>query len=330
MRYNEGVKRHSLPQFFFSILTACATGIGLSYLGIIGFEVIKSPQTVTSVYSRAKNLIGELSSKIVYEAEDVREEVGDDITFRGEEWVSDLDASSAAISALAYSVESLDKNNILLEKDADRLLPIASLTKLVTAVLARNLFNTNDTINITSNALATEGNTGRFKLNEKIKVNDILYPLLMVSSNDAAEALREAYDKEHGAGEFVKKMNDWANSIGAYRTYFKDASGLSPQNVSTAHDLSIIARWIKEHDPEIFTITRTKTWSIRGHTWSNPTHFLSLSSYVGGKNGYTPEASLTSVSLFTLGDPGREYAVVLLGSRNRDKDTLAVLNQAVK
>lgn len=309
---------HNRPQFFLSIATAMFVGVGIAYIGIMTAQLAARPQVISQIFSRT----------FVYAAEENEEEVEDDITLTGES-IFALNPVNA-ISATAYGVQSLDKGNVLVEKDSDRLLPIASVTKLITAVVAKKLYKETDSVVITSKMLVTEGNTGKLRLGEKYKIGEILYPLLMVSSNDSAEAIAQTYDAKKGKGKFVKEMNEWVNSIGAFRTYFHDASGLSPQNVSTVHDISIIAKWIKENEPEIFDITLTKAKSIRTHTWTNPTHFLSLSSYGGGKNGYTPEASLTNVSIFALGSPARLYSVVLLGSKNRDKDTLAVLNQAVK
>ncbi len=330
--------RPTRSQFVFSIVTALATGVATAYVGIGAIELIHKPELVTGSFSKMAAVtksvsdFGEVFSKhLVYEAL-AEEDVGKDITFTGESLTAanKVDSSGAAISALAYSVQSLDKDNILLEKDSDRLLPIASVTKLITAVIATKVFSPDDMIEITQKVLDTEGSTGKFKKGEKYKVKEIMFPLLLVSSNDAAEAVSQAYDARKGKGKFVKEMNSWVNEIGAYRTYFRDASGLSPQNVSTARDLSIIAKWIKDNEPGIFEITLTKSKTIRTHTWLNPTHFLSLSSYSGGKNGFIPEASLTNISIFELGTPKRPYSVVLLGSKSRDKDTLSILNKAVK
>ncbi len=230
------------------------------------------------------------------------------------------------ITAKSYIVINLDKNNVLLEKDADRLLPIASITKLVTAVIAKKLLDENKSIEITKSMINTEGTSGNLRLGEKLKVKELFYPLLMVSSNDTAEALARAYGRE----KFIKEMNTWASSIGAYKTYFEDPTGLSPKNVSSARDISIIANWIMKNEPDLFDITLTKTKTIRAHTWINPTHFLNLDSYKGGKNGFTTEAKLTNVSLFEVGSPPEIYSVVLLGSSLRDADTMDALQEALK
>jgi len=64
---------------------------------------------------------------------------------------------------------------------------------------------------------------------------------------------------------------------------------------------------------------------VRSHAWRNPTHFLSWSNYLGGKNGYTPEADRTGVALFSMGASKNVYAVVVLGSESRDADVVKLL-----
>jgi len=330
------MREYTGSQFFISIFTAVLVGVGLAYGGIFAVQIVSSAR-MGSVEEKREDaqteevheeegvidptFISRFSRGFAYIAEASREDF-DETTISA--------VASPSVSALAYTVTSIDKGNTLVEHDAERLLPIASITKLIAAVIAKKVFDENHTIEITGQMLATEGDTGKLRLGEKIKVKDLLYPLLMVSSNDAAEALAQTYDAKHGRGKFVKEMNDWAGSIGAYRTYFRDPSGLSSNNMSTARDISIIAKWIKENEPEIFDITLTKARTMRTRTWINPTHFLNLSSYDGGKNGFTTEAGLTSVSLFSFGIPKRYYSVVLLGSKQRDADTLAVLNMALK
>jgi D-alanyl-D-alanine carboxypeptidase len=171
--------------------------------------------------------------------------------------------------------------------------------------------------------MATYGNTAGFRAGETFKASDLMYPLLMVSSNDTAEAFALAYDRT----KFIRAMNDWAQSIGAYRTYFVDASGLSPDNVSTVNDLAIMIDWIRLNDPTIIDISTLKSKTIRNHTWVNPTHFLSWSYYLGGKNGYTTEANRTSVALFALGKNKNIYSIILLGSGNRDADVIKLLEK---
>lgn len=227
------------------------------------------------------------------------------------------------MTAGAYVVRNLTRGDTPIEYNPDKLMPIASITKLVTAVVARKYMNPEDRVTITKEVMSTYGNTALFQIGETFKVDDLMYPLLMVSSNDAAEAISESYSNK----KFIEEMNNFVQSIGAYRTYFADSSGLSPKNVSTANDLAIILEWIEKNDPKIIDITATKIKTVRSHTWTNPTHFLSWSYYVGGKNGYTPEANRTSASLFKVGPNDNVYAIIILDSDSRDADTVRLLSK---
>ncbi len=240
-----------------------------------------------------------------------------------------LDSSnhtSNGITARAYIVKNLSTGDIVTESNPNRLLPIASLTKLVTAIVAGRMLDPDSRMTITREIMSSYGNTASFKVGETLRVSDLLYPLLMVSSNDAAEALA----REYGRSKFIRAMNDFAQSIGAYRTYFADPSGLSSHNVSTVTDMSIILDWIRKNNPNILAITELKTKTVRSHTWVNPAHFLSWSNYLGGKNGYTPEANRTGAALFHMGNKKEVYSVVVLGSESRDDDVVRLLGKVVE
>ncbi len=331
----------------FSMLTACSFGACVAFAGIFLGNLVYSKviEKVDKTDIQASVIKAEvISEKSSNNA--VLEEPDQDPSFvsrfsrvsiysadNGKEIIESAKNSlpkikKVNVSAKSYVVIDLDRNSILLEKDQDRALPIASVTKLVTAVVSKHLFDQNKNITITRKALLTYGNEAWLREGEKLKVSELFYPLLMVSSNDASEVLAQAYPK--GRKEFIKEMNAWVNSIGAYRTYFADPSGLSPQNISSAKDLSIIVKWIMENEPELFKITLLKSKTIRMHTWINPTHFLNLTSYAGGKNGYTQEANRTSIALFRLGTQKTLYAVILLGSASRDSDILDLLEEALK
>ena len=147
--------------------------------------------------------------------------------------------SIKGVSATAYIVQNLNTGSIAAQANADKILPIASLTKLVTAVVAKKLVRSDEKILISRNVMSTYGNTAGFKIGETIRASDLYYPLLMVSSNDAAEAFAESYGRQR----FIIAMNDFVQTIGADNTSFSDASGLSPNNISTANDMITILNW---------------------------------------------------------------------------------------
>ncbi len=291
--------------------------------------IISEKTEVTSVPASAlleeadqdPSFVTRFSRVFIYSADD-----GKDVIQSAKNSLSRV--ASKKVSAGSYVVIDIDRDVIILEKNSNRLLPIASVTKLVTAVISKKLMDQNASVVVTSKALNTYGNEAWLREGEKMKVGELLYPLLMVSSNDASEVLAQSYSK--GRAQFIKEMNDWTNSIGAYSTYFADPSGLSAKNVSSAKDLSIIVKWILVHESEIFDITLLKSKTVRVHTWTNPTHFLNLTSYAGGKNGYTPEADRTSVALFKLGKAQKLYGIILLGSSARDSDILDLLEEALR
>lgn len=333
-------------KFLHSIMTAIIVGATVAFTCILGISFINKNPIYSSQKDKSANALISTDNEedptfISHLSRGIKYSSGDDgdlgyglfenlpasvLTSQDKRDSTVENNKNSAISALAYAVTDIDRDTVIFEKDADRLLPIASITKLVTAVVSDKLIDNDEPIEITEKSYSTEGNSGKLRLGEKIKAKEMLYPLLMVSSNDAAEALAA----KHGRAAFIKEMNNWVNSIGAYRTHFTDPSGLSPSNLSTARDISTILKWIKKNEPSIFDITLTKEKSIRSHTWINPTHFLSYSSYAGGKNGYTTEADRTTAALFSFGAAKRLYSVVLLGSKQRDTDTLEVLVQAFK
>ncbi len=341
-------------KLYFSILTACITGVGIAFVGIFLFNISKSSLipyieardiSIGKIFADTDNFI-DTDLKIDDSTENISllEEGGDEQTYisrfsrvfiysadDGRDIIENAKNSlpksvNSKITAKSYVVVDMDRDVIVLEKAPDKLMPIASITKLVTAVVAQKLMRANDTITVDAISLKTYGNEAKFREGEKFKLKELLYPLLMVSSNDAAEALARRY----GRSKFIAEMNTFVNNIGAYRTYFADPSGLSPKNVSTSNDIAIIVKWIVKNNPEIFDITLEKTKTIRVHTWVNPTRLLNLDSYAGGKKGYTTEANRTSVALFKLGKQKRFFTVIFLGSSSRDSDMLDLLEEAVR
>lgn len=321
-----------MKQFFYIVfggLSAVGFGIGIVYGGTLawskvapkfGFDPdrfsLSHTVSIVTEEASASTFVSGLKRTVRFSAHDEEDRIN-----------AAADAlprtQNEKVTAGSYLVKNLSLGQNLIEHNPSSSVPIASLTKLVTAVVARRLIKPDEKIEITDSIISVYGNTAGLKKGEKFIAEDLLYPLLMVSSNDTAEAFAQTY----GRKKFIKAMNDFTQEIGAYRTYFDDPSGLSARNISSANDLAIIIDWIRKNDPKIIEITNLKSKTVRSHTWINPTHFLSQSSYLGGKNGYIPESDLTSVSLFELGSNKNMYAIVLLGSKSRDNDVASLINK---
>ena len=187
-------------------------------------------------------------------------------------------------SALAKAAQG---NQVLYELNPEHYWPLASLTKLMTAVVARE------------NIPDTESNVSRIKR------------MMIVSDNDAADELAG----EIGLTAFVDRMNEKAATLGMTSTSFSDPSGLSYLNQSTVHDLDTLVTYILKRHPEVFQWSREKLLVIDGQTYTNINKFVNRSDFLGGKTGFTDEANGNLISLFaTKSGP---LIIIMLGAPNK-------------
>ena len=228
------------------------------------------------------------------------------------------------VRAEAYFVGDLDTGEVILEKGKDQKFPIASVSKLFTATVSSDNQNQDDMTKVSARALSTLGQNGDLSLNEKIKVGDLVYPLLLESSNDAAEVIAEA----SGRDTFIKEMNEKVKELGLSATSFADPSGLSALNQSTAADLFKFSEYLKKNKTDLLKISTIKSFKNKKHTWYSNSQFLGTDGYLGGKRGYTDKARQTALSLFSipLGNAeSRNIGIVVLRSPDRFKDVQNIL-----
>ena len=233
------------------------------------------------------------------------------------------------VSSASYLVGDLDTGEIILKKNEGALLPIASVSKLMTALVGGELIKEEDIANVSKTAVATYGGNGNLYAGENIKTSDLLYPLLLESSNDAAEVLAESFERE----TFIRKMNQLADKLNMEQTSYEDPSGLSANNQSTASDLFKLAGYLNKEKQNLLEITTLRNFSNKKHNWSSNNQFLREEGYLGGKSGYTDPAKQTVISMFSvpLSEAGtRNVAIVLLGSNDRFKDVKNILDYLKK
>jgi D-alanyl-D-alanine carboxypeptidase len=234
------------------------------------------------------------------------------------------------VSARSYLVADLETGEVFLERNSSLVYPIASITKLLTAVVANETISFDRLITVTPHAFNTYGGQGNLQIGERLTIGEMYYPLLLSSSNDAAVAIAS----HQGEGAFITLMNQKARALDMENTIFDDPSGLSPQNVSTASDLFKLARYIHDRKSFIFEITTknaealdaTEYTPARTYTSNNP--MRGRGDFLGGKNGFTDEARKTLLSLFKVGvgDEERVVAIIVLGSEDHTSDTLKLLS----
>ena len=200
-----------------------------------------------------------------------------------------------SVSARAAILVDCATGQVLYEKDADRRLPPASTTKIMTSILLLENTRPDDVIVADEKTALTEETSIHLKPGERISAHDVLYALLLRSANDACVAVGH-----HIAGsdaKFVEMMNTKAREVGAASTTFNNPNGLpDPKHLTTARDLALIARYATQY-PDFNAATRTKTYLMNSRTTKddlrlrNKTRLLwAYDGADGVKTGWTTQA----------------------------------------
>lgn len=195
--------------------------------------------------------------------------------------------SLSATAALLYEPSS---RSVLLEKNADARLPMASTTKVMTALTALTVLSPDLVVSVPKEAVGVEGTSAYLEEGERLKVRDLLYALLLSSANDAAVTLACAADGSTEA--FADRMNLCASEWGLTATHFTNPHGLPcEEHYTTAYELALIAARALENDL-LRTICAAKTYtadtSLKRRTFVNHNKLLSRNeNAIGVKTGFT-------------------------------------------
>ena len=234
------------------------------------------------------------------------------------------DISLSANSAVLYQPE----NDIFLySKSADTKMPMASTTKIMTALVALDGTSLQDTVIIDERAVGVEGSSAYLKAGELLTIDELLYALLLQSANDAAVAIAC-----HVAGDvdaFALLMNDKAKDLGLSCTKFTNPHGLDDkEHYTTARELAIItAEAMKNESFRKITSTYKKTFSTEDRTRTYVNHNKMLLNYegcIGVKTGYTQRSGRCLVVAAERN--GLEFISVTLDAPNDWSDHTKLLN----
>ncbi len=238
-----------------------------------------------------------------------------------------FDAPLPEVTATAYLVADRETGTILASKDVGEVLPVASITKLMTALVAAEQLDLDGRVTV-SEANVVTSLIPRLSGRTTVSVYSLLQLLLVESSNEAAEVLMAQLPDQ----AFVTAMNQKAQALGMTDTQFVDASGLSAGNQSTPYDLFLLMRHIREHRSFILDLTTSASvaTAYTAGEFSNLVNFnksTTTTGFRGGKVGETLAARQTSVSLheFPAGSVTREVVVVVLGTDTRSADVERLL-----
>ncbi len=214
-----------------------------------------------------------------------------------------LNTSDSAVSSI---VMDIDSKRILYENNANEKKLIASITKIMTCIIAIEEGNLNKNVKAGEEILKMYGTSIYLELNEKMKLIDLLYGLMLRSGNDASVVIA----KEIAGSEekFVEMMNEKAKELGMTNTIFSNPHGLDEEtkNYSTAKDMAILTSYAYSNKT-YRKITGTETYSVKtankSYLWYNRMKLLGDYKYcTGGKNGYTPSAGKTLVTTHKKND----------------------------
>lgn len=225
-------------------------------------------------------------------------------------------------------VIDVDSGTILWSKAPDEPGLPASTTKMMTALVALQVYQLDQVVTITEEDRSI-GNTMKLIRGDQLTVKDLLAGLVVSSGNDAALALARAYP-DRGYSGFVAKMNQTAKELGLENTQFKNVSGVeSYGHYASAHDLAKLIMVASKH-PEFERLIRTKQITVTSqlgneYQLTNTNQLLGeIVGMIGGKTGWTENAGECLVTLIER--DGRTVAVALLGSEDRFGETTTLID----
>lgn len=241
--------------------------------------------------------------------------------------------ADVGVSADGAILMEQDSGRVLYEKEAHEKRRIASITKIMTAVIAIESGMMDETVKASKRAVYTEGSAIYLTMNERMKLEDLVYGLMLRSGNDAATAIAE-----HVGGSvegFVFLMNQKAEEIGMTNTVFANPSGLDGEfeHYSTPYDMALLTRYAMENK-QYRKISGTKEYTFTRETgtqrWTNKNRLLTekYKYTTGGKTGFTKKAGRTLVT--TASKQGKELIAVTLRASSDWNDHISMYEYGFK
>ena len=234
--------------------------------------------------------------------------------------IPDAKAAGEYDNARAYAVVDFDSGEVVASKKMATPVRIASLTKIMTAVVALDLASPDELVTVNQRGTEPEPSKIWVKVGQKYTVEELLNAMLLSSANDAAEVVKEGVNTKYGEPVFIDAMNAKAKFLGLKDTHFSNPQGFDTKgHYSSAEDLAILSHYALKNYPLIREIV-SKEYEILPASTLHPEHYLNnwnglLGVYpgvTGIKIGNTDEALTTTVVTSTR--HGKTLIAVLLGA----------------
>jgi D-alanyl-D-alanine carboxypeptidase len=172
-------------------------------------------------------------------------------------FIKTVSAEDTYNDASAYIITNYDTGDIIAEKNSKKRLSIASLTKVMTAIVALDLASPHDLFTVSRTASLIIPTKIGVKPGEKLSLNELLHASLITSANDAAEVIKNGINRKYGYDIFVKAMNEKARLLGLEDSHFSNPQGFdSEDNYSTVRDLAVLSHYALTEYPEIAEIVK--------------------------------------------------------------------------
>ena len=211
-----------------------------------------------------------------------------------------LTINAYSTSATSAILMDTDSGRIIYAKDINNARSVASISKIMTAIIAVESGKLNDVVIIGEEINKAYGSGIYIKNGEELTLKDLVYGLMLRSGNDAALAI--AHYVGGSVDNFVQLMNDYAKKIGMKNSTFNNPSGLDEEkgNYSTAYDMALLTKYAMQNK-EFKQVVGTKKYELKTnlnyYSWTNKNKLLSLYKYAtGGKTGFTTKARRTLVT----------------------------------
>ena len=235
-------------------------------------------------------------------------------------------------SATSAVLMDMDSSNVIYAKDIHNVRSVASISKIMTAIVAIENADIEDTVTVGEEILKAYGSGVYIKVGEEISLEALLYGLMLRSGNDAALAIANYVGGN--VDSFVKMMNDKAKEIGMKNTTFNNPHGLDEKmgNLSTAYDMALLTSYAMKNE-EYKKIVSTKKYTLKTnmnyYSWTNKNKLLHSHNYItGGKTGFTDIAKRTLVTTATQDDIN--LVAVTLNDGNDFYDHISLYEEAFK
>lgn len=235
-------------------------------------------------------------------------------------FIPEVKASQEFEQAASYAVVNFDSGQILAEKKLSQKYPIASLTKIMTSVVALDLASPDEKFEVSEKAASEVPTKVMLKPGEKYTLRQLLSYMLMSSANDAAQVVKEGIDKKYGEEIFIKAMNIKAKELGLKNSRFTNPQGFdNPDHYSTVEDLAYLSHYVLSKYPLIAQIAsmevsdQTQSGADMRFYLQNWNGLLGVYPGINGlKIGNTNKAGYTTI--VTSKREGKTILVVLLGA----------------